>query len=81
MLQEGLCRFATEKYSTDVASFARAYVHLTNYRCDQPMTDGIDIFICSALAADTCHPFTPSLNKKSDAFNDHEDEDKGTKQR
>ena len=34
--QEGLCRFATEKYSKDVASFARAYVHLTNYRCDRP---------------------------------------------
>jgi tubulin polyglutamylase TTLL5 len=42
MFEEGLVRFASEKYSTNKASTSNSYVHLTNYSINKAHDDYVD---------------------------------------
>jgi tubulin polyglutamylase TTLL4 len=40
LFKEGLTRFATEKYSTNLSSLKKRYVHLTNYSVNKRNVEG-----------------------------------------
>jgi tubulin polyglutamylase TTLL4 len=40
LFKEGLTRFATEKYSTNINSLKKRYVHLTNYSVNKRNVEG-----------------------------------------
>jgi tubulin polyglutamylase TTLL4 len=40
LFREGLTRFATEKYSTNMSSLKKRFVHLTNYSVNKRNVEG-----------------------------------------
>ena len=62
LFKEGLTRFATEKYSTNMSSLKKRFVHLTNYSVNKRNIDGYVKNVDKAVA-DTNATDAPSSSK------------------
>ena len=62
LFKEGLTRFATEKYSTNMSSLKKRFVHLTNYSVNKRNIDGYVKNVDKA-GADTNATDAPSSSK------------------
>ena len=63
VLQEGLCRFATEPYSPDPKHFGNRFMHLTNYSVNKKSAK----FVPGSTTDDACigHKWSlPALKKR-----------------